>query len=34
MGIIILFLITVGTLFGIDINRMRNNEPVFLVHGI
>jgi len=29
MGIIILFLITFGTLFGIDINRMRNNEPVF-----
>ena len=29
IGIIILFLITFGTLFGIDINRMRNNEPVF-----
>ena len=29
MGIIILFLITFVTLFGIDINKMRNNEPVF-----
>lgn len=28
-GIIVLFLITFGTLFGIDINRMRNNEPIF-----
>ena len=29
MGIIILFLLVYGTLFSIDINRMRNNEPVF-----
>ena len=29
IGIIILFLITFGTLFGIDINRMKNNKPVF-----
>lgn len=29
LGIIILFLIVFGTLFVIDINRMKNNEPVF-----
>jgi len=29
MWIIVLFLITSTTLFGIDINRMRNNEPIF-----
>lgn len=29
LSIIILFVLTLGTLFGIDINRMRNNEPVF-----
>ena len=29
MGIIILFLVTFATLFGIDINRMKNNKPVF-----
>ena len=29
IGIIILFLLVYGTLFSIDINRMRNNEPVF-----
>ena len=29
MGIIILILISYGTLFCIDINRMKNNEPVF-----
>ena len=29
IGIIILFLIVFSTLFGIDINRMKNNEPVF-----
>ena len=29
MGIIVLLLITFGTFFGIDINRMKNNKPVF-----
>jgi len=27
--IVILFLVVIGTLFGIDVNRMINNEPVF-----